>query len=110
MIRMARTSRSNGIFLIVLLAAVGVLLVYIPPKMLEQYSRIKALGPPWTYFYFALVGTGALILLSLVGGMLWKLWRATRAKDERLSRGAKNPSQLSAAGPQQEIDGNLAAV
>ena len=62
---MSRFRPTNGLFLIVALAAFGFLLVYIPPKVLEQYDRVKALGPPWTYFYFALVGTGGLILLTL---------------------------------------------
>ena len=44
---MSRLRTSNGLFLIVALAAVGFLLVYVPPKVLEQYERIKVLGPPW---------------------------------------------------------------
>ena len=56
---------SNGLLLLITLAAIGVLLVWIPPQMLDQYERISRLGPPWTYFYFAIVGTGAVILLGL---------------------------------------------
>ena len=54
---MPRLRPTNGVFLIVALAALGFLLVYVPPKILEQYDRVKELGPPWTYFYLALVGT-----------------------------------------------------
>src|SRR5688572_26647679 len=92
---MLRLRTTNGIFLIVALAALGFLLVYIPPKVIEQYDRIKELGPPWAYLYFALVGTGAILLLAITGTIVWKLWWATRVKKQRRERGAKNPSQLS---------------
>jgi uncharacterized protein len=107
---MSRLRTSNGLFLIVALAAVGILLVYIPPKVLEQYERIKVLGPPWIYFYFALVGTGAAILATLSCMIAVQLWRATRQKQAQRSRGAKDPSQLSADEKQQEVADNLAAV
>src|SRR6185437_10984649 len=46
----------------------------------------------------------------LTGAILVKLWQATRDKNARLARGAKNPSQLSAADQQREFADNLAAV
>jgi small GTP-binding protein len=107
---MSRSRRTDGIFLIVALAAVGVLLVYVPPKVLELYERIKVVGPPWTYIFFALVGTGAAILATLSCMIAVKLWRATRDKAARKSRGAKDPSQLSASEKEQEVADNLAAV
>src|SRR5687768_9095849 len=94
---MPRFRTTNGIFLIVALAALGFLLVYIPPKVIEQYDRVKEMGPAATYAYFALVGTGAVLLLGIVGTIAWKLWRATRLKEQRRERGAKNPSELSQA-------------
>src|SRR5215471_17635339 len=62
---MSRPDRTSGIFLIVAAAAVGILLVFVPPKVLDQYEKIKQLGPPWIYFYLALVGTGLAILVTL---------------------------------------------
>src|SRR6188508_1627443 len=100
----------NGVFLIVLMAALGFLLVYVPPKVVELYEHAKGLGPPFTYFYIGMVGTGAAILLLLGGGIVWKLWQATRGKAERRARGAKNPSQLTAEQQRQEVADNLAAA
>ena len=63
---MKSPSLTDKLLLVVALAIVGALLVYIPPKLLEQYDRIKDLGPPFTYLYFALVGSGAAILIGFV--------------------------------------------
>jgi small GTP-binding protein len=89
---------------------VGVLLIYVPPTVLEQYQRVKPLGPPYTYFYWGTVGTGAAILLLVSGGIVLKLWQATRGKAMRLARAAKNPSQLSEQDRERELSDNLAEV
>src|SRR5436190_541933 len=107
---MPRFRTSNGIFLVVLLAALGFLLVYVPNKVLELYDRVKGLGSPYVYFYWGIVGSGAAILGLLAGGIAIKLWQATRDKSARRSRGAKDPSQLSAEDKQREVADNLAAV
>jgi uncharacterized protein len=107
---MDRLRFTNGVFLLVTLAAIGFLLVYIPPKIVEQYDRVKQLGPAATYVYFALVGLGAAILFGISGTVLWRLWRSGRRKEARRARTAKNPSQLSQGEKQQEVDDNLAAV
>src|SRR5262249_30193035 len=107
---MSRPDRTSGIFLIVAAAAVGILLVFVPPKVLDQYEKIKQLGPPWIYFYLALVGTGLAILVTLTCMIGVKLWRETRKKAARQARTAKDPSELSAAEKQQEVADNLAAV
>ena len=39
-----------------------------------------------------------------------KLWQATHEKSARISRGAKNPSQLTAEDQAREVADNLAAV
>ena len=101
---------SNGILLVVSLAAIGVLLVWLPPQILDQYERMQRLGPPWTYLYFALVGSGGAILLALSVGIVWKLWSGTRRNAERQRRISKNPSELSHAEREQEVAENLAAV
>jgi len=107
---MSRPDRTSGIFLIVAAAAVGILLVFVPPKVLDQYEKIKQLGPPWIYFYLALVGTGLAILVTLTCMIGVKLWRETRQKAARQARTAKDPSELSAAEKRQEVADNLAAV
>jgi GTP-binding protein EngB required for normal cell division/uncharacterized protein (DUF697 family) len=107
---MPRLKTTNGLFLIVLLAALGFLLVYVPPKVLEFYDRVKGLGPPYTYFYWGMVGSGAAILVILAVGILWKLWRGTRLKSRRRQRAAKDPGRLSPDEQRKEVADNLAAV
>ena len=101
---------TSGIFLIVALAAVGILLVWIPPQLVAQYEHVKQLGPTWTYVYFAFVGTGATILLGISGTVAWQLWRTTRNKAATRLRQAKNPSELTADEKRRAVAENLAAV
>jgi small GTP-binding protein len=107
---MSRFRASNGVFLIVLLAAIGFGLIYVPTKVIELYDHVKGLGSPYIYFYWGMVGTGGTILVLLASAIVWKLWHATRQKNARLARGAKNPSELSAKDQEREVADNLAAV
>lgn len=107
---MKSPSLTDKIILVLALAVVGALLVYIPPRLLDQYDKIKELGPPWTYLYFVLMGVGVLILLSLAGLGFYQLWKNTREKKQKTERREKNPSALSANEKQQELTDNLAAV
>src|SRR6185369_13116796 len=109
-ISMPRLCSSNGILIIVLLAALGVLLVYVPNKVIELYDRVKGLGAPYIYFYWGLVGTGAAILVFLGSTVAFRLWRATRDKARRRERGNKSPSDLSLADQEREVADNLASI
>ena len=101
---------TERLLLLVALAAVGVLLLWVPPQLVEQYEKVRGWGPWYAYAYLALVGTGGVILLSLAIGVFWKLWSATRTKQAQKERQAKNPSQLSAAEQRREVADNLATV
>lgn len=107
---MKTPSFTDRIILIVALATVGALLIYIPPRILDQYDRIKEHGPPWTYLYFGLVGCGAAIMLGLTGMGIYTVWKNTREKRLQNERRVKNPSELSPGEKQQEMQDNLAAV
>lgn len=107
---MPRLRSSNGILIVVLLAALGVLLVYVPNKVIDLYDRVKGLGSPYLYIYWGLVGTGAVILVLIGGTVLYKLWKATRDKARRRDRTGKNPSELSLDDQQREVADNLATV
>lgn len=101
---------TSGLFLIVALAAVGLALVWIPPQLVAQYEQVKQYGPTWTAIYFVFVGTGAAILLGIIGTVSWQLWRATVNKARSRQRQAKNPSELSADEKRRALTENLAAV
>jgi small GTP-binding protein len=103
-------SLTNGLFLLIPLAVLGVLLVWIPPQLVAQYEQIKEWGTPWVYGYFGIVGSGAAILLGTVGYFFYGLWSAGRKKKERRERTAKNPSDLSAGEKRKEVAENLAAT
>src|SRR5215831_12719793 len=107
---MPKSWQNNRVVIVFLLAALGVLLIYVPGKVIELYDRVKGLGAPYIYFYWAMVGSGAAILAVLGGGIAFNLWRATRDKALRAQRAAKNPSQLSADEKEREVADNLAAV
>jgi len=107
---MSRLRSTNGILIVVLLAALGLLLVYVPNKVIELYDRVKGLGAPYIYFYWALVGTGTAILLLLSSTVLYKLWMATRDKTRRRDRTNKNPSELSLNDQRREVADNLSTV
>src|SRR5687768_2857674 len=97
-----KTSITDKVLFVIALAIVGALLVFLPPKILEQYDRISKYGPPWTYLYFGLVGTGAAIFVTLAGMAAWKVWANTREKRLKHERREKSPSALSASEKQQE--------
>jgi GTPase SAR1 family protein len=107
---MAPSRWSERVLLLAAIAAVGVLLVWVPPQLVEQYEKVRSWGQWQAYLYLAIVGTGGLILLGLALGVFWKLWSATRTKAAQKERQAKNPSQLSAAEQRREVEDNLAAV
>src|SRR4051794_25183605 len=103
---MPKFRNTNGLLIVVLFAAVGLLLIYVPGKVIDLYERVKDLGPPYTYFYWSMVGSGVAILVLLSGGIVFKLWQATHNKALHASRAAKNPSQLSADEKQREVADN----
>lgn len=101
---------TNGVFLLIALAALGVVLIWIPPQIVAQYEQVKNWEPAWIYGYFGIVGAGAAILLGIVGYFFYNLWSATRKKNEQRERQAKNPSELSSSEKQKEVAENLAAT
>jgi small GTP-binding protein len=101
---------TSGLLLIVVLAAVGLLLVWLPPALLSQYQQVKEYGLAATYVYFAFVGVGSAILLGVTGTVTWQLWRATLSKAQSRERQAKNPSELSLEEKRRAVAENLAAV
>lgn len=100
-------SGTNSLALAAAILAVGFLLIYVPPHVLEQYEKISKYGTTWTVAYFIVVGLGAAIIFGLAGAIVWKLWQATVRKRQRRASGSRNPSELSADERRKEIDDNL---
>jgi len=99
---------ANHAMLLVLAAGVGVVLLMVPPQLVEQYQAIKEWGTPWIVAYFTLIGVGAALLFGSVGWVAWRIWRTTRRKQRQRSQRARDPNELSTAERTQETDENLA--
>ncbi|MDA0658716.1 MAG: DUF697 domain-containing protein [Planctomycetota bacterium] len=107
---MKLSAAGQPILFVVVLAAVGALLIYVPGVLVEKYQIVKELGSFWGGLYLAVVGTGAIALLASGGGGVGKMWGAARRKRQRRMRRAKNPSQLSRDELTAEMQHNLDAA
>jgi len=100
----------SGFLFVILAAALGLALVWLPSFIVTQYSRITTLGGVWGVVYLAVVGAGMLLFLSSLGWLVWRLWGASLAKRRRRERRNRNPSRMTRDQMEREIDENLAAV
>jgi uncharacterized protein (DUF697 family)/predicted GTPase len=100
-----------GLLVIVTLAALGAALVYLPPVVVEQYKNVREIGgDTGVYVYFAIVGTGAVLLL---GSSLWivtSLVRNSWRKRQRRQQRNRQPSEMSSTERDAEINENLELV
>ena len=101
---------TSRLVLIFVLTCTGFFLVYIPPHFITQYQQVKQLGQGYQILYFTVVGLGATLLLSVTLSIFFTLWKRSCKKRIRRAERSKNPSELSLAQQQQEIDENLSAV
>lgn len=95
--------------LIVALAALGYLLVTVPPMVVGQYRAASELGAWVGYAYLVFVLAGATILLGLFSWGVWRVYGASLARRLTEQRRAKNPSELSHGERSAELGENLAA-
>lgn len=101
---------SNRLMLFIVLAVLGLMLVWLPSSIVRQYESAKSLGAVWGTLYLILVGTGGLILAGLSGWVGWRLWRSTRKKRRRKIQRQLNPSQMTIADREREVQSNLAEI
>jgi hypothetical protein len=101
---------SGGLFLLALLAAAGLALVTIPPRLAEQYRTVASWGQPWVAAYFSLIGVGAALLIGSAGWIVMRIWRATARKRQRGEQRRKNPSELGGVEQTAEIQTNLDSI
>ena len=97
----------SGIVFVLLAAAVGMALIWLPGWVADKYQIISAFGAVWGYLYVAAVLLGLILLLASIVWTVWKLWGASIAKKIRRERRNKNPSELSSTQKQFEIDENI---
>jgi len=107
---MNKKNKSTGIWLIVTLACLGFGMITVPTYVFQQYEAMREAGPPWTTFYAATAGVGFLLLTICCLWILGKVWWGTLRKQRRLANQSRNPSQMSAAERDREINENLGAV
>lgn len=100
----------SGALLILLAAAVGVGLIWLPGWVIDKFDRISQLGQVWGILYLVVVGTGAALLAGSVGWTVWRLYGRTLAKRLARKRRNRNPSELSESQKAAEIEENLEQV
>jgi len=106
---MSQSRTTTGIFLVILLAVIGYVLVTMPQKLVDGWSKAHALSPWFGYVYLAIVGIGSLLLGGLLVSILLHVWKNTRQKAADRGRRNLSPSEMSAGEQEQEFADNLAA-
>lgn len=100
----------TGIALVTYAAFLGLLLVFVPPMIVENYEAVSKAGGPWVYLYFGAVTAGAAILLVVSALTMFKLWSRSHRKALRKHERNQSPSQLTPAQQDTEINENLQQV
>ena len=106
---MSQSRTTTGIYLVILLAVIGYVLVTLPPRLIEQYHRAAQVSPWVAYAYLAIVAFGALLLASLTLAILFHILKNTRQKEAEEKRRSLSPSEMSAGEQARELTDNLAA-
>ena len=107
---MTTRSKTTGLLLLVMLAALGYALVKLPGMVIELCERAHQLGPLWGYGYVAVVGSGLALLLTATIALVWRLWAAKLRKQQRKQGQSKNPSELTHSEKETELSNNLAEI
>ena len=105
---MSQSRTTTGVFLVVLLAVIGYVLVTLPPKLVAGFYQAHQMSPWLAYVYLAIVSFGALLLSGLLISILAHIWRNTRQKTAERERRNLSPSEMTASAQGQELSENLA--
>ncbi|HEX2475295.1 MAG TPA: DUF697 domain-containing protein [Lacipirellulaceae bacterium] len=106
---MSQSRTTTGIFLVVLLAVIGYVLVTLPPKLAAGFHQAHDMSPWMGYAYVAVVSFGALLLSGLLISILVHILRNSRQKSAQRERRNLSPSEMSASAQGAELVENLAA-
>lgn len=101
-------SRLGGVFLLLLAAVIGYVLLTLPGSVIETYDRAAARGPAWAYGYLACLVLGGLLIGAVVARVVYVIWRNTRRRRRRTQRDTRSPAQLSANERQAAMNDALA--
>lgn len=104
-----RFRQARGIWIVVVFAVLGGILVFVPPALIDGYRRAATLHRAWGVIYLLAVGTGILLLVLAAAWVVLGIWRNTRRKRDRRTRRGSDPSQLSRRLQDRELDENLEA-
>ena len=77
---MPQSKTTTGIFLVILLAVIGYVLVTMPHAIVDGWAKASQISPWVGYIYLAIVGFGAILLGGLLLSILFHIWKNTRAK------------------------------
>jgi len=91
-------------------AIAGLLLIYLPGAVVEQADRARQFGTFWLVVYLVVVLSGILLFFGATGRVVYLLYGRTKAKEQRLERRDKSPSQLSGSERAVQIRENLAEI
>jgi small GTP-binding protein len=106
---MSQSRTTTGVFLVVLLAVIGYVLVTLPPKLAAGFHQAHDMSPWMGYAYVAIVSFGALLLSGLLISILVHILRNSRRKSAQRERRNLSPSEMSASAQGAELEENLAA-
>ncbi len=85
--RMSQSRTTTGIFLLILLAVIGYVLVTLPTGIVEQFHHAYQISPWVAYVYAGIVGFGSLLLASLCCSRSCCMCGRIRGRKRRIARG-----------------------
>ena len=91
----SQSRTTTGIFLVILLAVIGYVLVMLPPKIVGEWHHAYEISPWVAYIYAGVVGFGGLLLSALLLAILLHVLKNTRQKAADRERRNLSPSQMS---------------
>src|SRR5690349_4968058 len=105
---MSQSRTTTGIFLVIVLAVIGYVLVTIPPRLVEQYHAASEISQWVGYVYLGVVAFGCLLISALLIAILLHVLRNTRQKAVERERRNLSPSEMSSGAQTKEFNENLA--
>jgi uncharacterized protein len=100
----------NGVFLLIMAAAVGYALITFPGYVIDTYDKAAEHGPVMAYLYLAAVSLGALIIAAVFVKLSLGLWRSTRRKQKRVAQQTLDPTQMTERQIEEAIESQINEV